>query len=65
VAGRPGAPSNGTVRAAVQDAADELQALRRRHRAQGSVSPTPLCQALDDAAEVCQTGGFVIDRYEG
>jgi hypothetical protein len=29
------------------------------------VSPTPLRQALDDAAEVCETGGFVIDWYEG
>jgi hypothetical protein len=53
------------LRAAVQDVADEGKALRAAIDAQGSVSPTPLRQALDDAAEVCETGGFVIDWYEG
>jgi hypothetical protein len=38
------------LRAAVQDIADEGKALRPVIDAQGSVSPTPLRQALDDAA---------------
>jgi hypothetical protein len=53
------------LRAAVQAVADEGKALRAAIDAQGSVAPAPLRRALDNAAEACQAGGFVIDWYEG
>jgi hypothetical protein len=50
---------------AMQDVVDEGLALREAIDAQGSVSPAPLRQALDQAADVCEEGGFVIDWYAG
>jgi hypothetical protein len=53
------------LRAAMQDVEDEGLALRDEIDAQGSVSPAPLRRALDQAAGVCEEGGFVIDWYAG
>ncbi len=53
------------LQGAMQDVVDEGLALREAIDAQGSVSPAPLRQALDQAADVCEEGGFVIDWYAG
>jgi hypothetical protein len=54
------------LRAAMRSVEEEGMALRAEiDAAQGSVSPTPLRQALDQAADVCEEGGFVIDWHAG
>jgi hypothetical protein len=49
----------------MQDGEDEGLALRDEIDAQNSVSLAPLRWALNQAAEVCDQGGFVIDWYAG
>jgi hypothetical protein len=53
------------LRVAMHDVEDEGLALRGEIDAQGSVSPALLRQALDQAADVCEEGGIVIDWYAG
>jgi hypothetical protein len=60
-----GQQESAQLRAALQAIETRGQALRDEIDAQGSVNPAPVRQALDDATEVCQAGGFVIDWYDG
>jgi hypothetical protein len=47
--------------AAMQDIVSEGAKLRTAIDDQGEVTPTPLRAALDEAADVCESGGFVIN----
>ena len=53
------------LRDAVQRIEDEGLALRKAIDGQGSVKPTPLREALEDAAAVCDKGGVRVGWFTG